>query len=89
MPELRVPPERAGERLDVVLAEHAGSRTHAQRLIDDGRVTVDGAARAKRHRVSAGELVAWEEPEPLPPAEIPADVAFAVPYEDEHLLVVD
>jgi len=88
MPELRIAPEQAGERLDVVLGEHVGSRSAAQRLIDDGRVTVDGEVRAKRHRVAAGELVAWAAPEAPAPID-PATVPFDVPYEDEHLLVVD
>ena len=44
--EIRVPPEAVGERLDVVRAEHVGSRTAAVRLIDAGLVTVDGEARA-------------------------------------------
>jgi 23S rRNA pseudouridine1911/1915/1917 synthase len=89
MREIRVPPEHAGERLDVVLAEAAGSRSHAQRLIDDGRVTVDGVPRPKRHRVHAGELVAWEPEPDAAPAEVPADAPFRVAFEDEQLLVVD
>jgi 23S rRNA pseudouridine1911/1915/1917 synthase len=89
MSEIRVPPERAGERLDVVLGDAAGSRSHAQRLIDEGRVTVDGAPRPKRHRVAAGELVVWEEPRAPAADEPAAEVPFSVPYEDEHLLVVD
>jgi len=89
MPEIRVPPERAGERLDVVLAAEVGSRSHAQRLIDEGHATVDGRPRPKRHHVAAGERIAWEEPEAPAPAPVPADVPFGVPFEDEHLLVVD
>jgi 23S rRNA pseudouridine1911/1915/1917 synthase len=89
MPELTVPEDAAGERLDVFLAAHAGSRAAAQRLIDGGHVTVDGAPRPKRHVLGGGETVAVEEPEPgaaeaaVPPA------PYAVAYEDEHLLVVD
>jgi 23S rRNA pseudouridine1911/1915/1917 synthase len=73
----------------VFLAGHAGSRAAAQRLIDGGHVTVDGAARPKRHVLAGGETVAVEEPEraaaepDVPPA------PFAVAYEDEHLLVVE
>jgi 23S rRNA pseudouridine1911/1915/1917 synthase len=47
---MRVPPERDGERLDALLAESLGSRSRAARLIDEGRVTVDGRLRPKRHR---------------------------------------
>ena len=87
--ELRVPPERAGERLDQLLAERVGSRSRVQRLIEDGRVLVDGDPRPKSHKLAGGELITWTEPAPGAPAETPADVAFDVPYEDEHLLVVD
>jgi len=87
---LAVSPEQAGERLDALLAAAVGSRARAQRLIEEGRVTVDGAVRPKRHRVEAGEVVEVEEPEPaLRRAPPEVDVPFAVPYEDEHLLVVD
>jgi 23S rRNA pseudouridine1911/1915/1917 synthase len=86
--EIRIPPEQAGERLDVVLAQHVGSRSAAARLIDDGAVTVDGAARPKRHKVAAGELVRWTPPAAPAPVDA-ADVPFEVPYEDEHLLIVD
>jgi len=87
--ELTVPPDGAGERLDVFLAAHAGSRSAAQRLIDAGQVTVDGEPRAKRHVLAGGETVAVAEagaeaPEPAVP-----DAPFALAYEDEHLLVVD
>jgi 23S rRNA pseudouridine1911/1915/1917 synthase len=89
MPQLRAASEHDGERLDVVLAGAVGSRSAAQRLIDDGAVTVDGAARPKRHRVREGELLAWPEPAAAVATVPVQDVPFAVPYEDEHLLVVD
>ena len=67
---IAVTDEQAGERLDVVLGEALGSRARAQRLIDAGRVTVDGAVRPKRHRVRAGEAIeaAGDEPPPGEPA---------------------
>jgi 23S rRNA pseudouridine1911/1915/1917 synthase len=86
---IEVPAAAAGERLDVFLAAHAGSRAAAQRLIDAGRVLVDGAPpRAKRQTLRGGERLevseggVAEEPD-LPPAD------YGVAYEDEHLLVVD
>jgi 23S rRNA pseudouridine1911/1915/1917 synthase len=83
--------DEAGRRLDRVLAEPLGSRSRAQRLIDAGLVTVDGARRPKRHVVSAGEVVeVGEEDAAAPPADSgePA-VPFAIAYEDDDLLVVD
>ena len=87
--ELTASAEDAGARLDAFLAGPLGSRARAQRLIEDGAVRVDGAVVPKRHRVSAGQTVTVREPEV---AGAPAPVAsaeFSVPYEDEHLLVVD
>jgi 23S rRNA pseudouridine1911/1915/1917 synthase len=83
-----VGPEAAGERLDVFLAAHTGSRAAAQRLIDAGAVTVDGAPKPKRHvlrggeRVEVGVLPAEAEPEA-------AEAPFEIAWSDEHLLVVD
>ncbi|HEX8065162.1 MAG TPA: RluA family pseudouridine synthase [Thermoleophilaceae bacterium] len=80
-----------GERLDVALARHpaVGSRAAAQRLIDAGRVTVDGRPRPKRHRLRAGERVEARpaEPEAHPGAGEPAP--HEVVFEDDCLLVVD
>src|SRR4051794_41718256 len=87
---LRAGAEDAGARLDAFLAGPLGSRAQAQRLIEAGAVRVDGAVVPKRHRVSAGETVTVDEPAADPPAPGPIAAAqFAVPYQDEHLLVVD
>ena len=88
MAELVVPAEAAGERLDVFLAGHAGSRAAAQKLIDGGHVRVDGEARPKRHALRGGEVVAVDAPAPAAEADMPP-AGFSVAYEDEHLLVVD
>src|SRR5829696_4454047 len=85
---IEVPQEAAGERLDVFLAGHAGSRAAAQRMIDGGLVRVDGEAQAKRHTLRGGESIEVEE-EPEPPlADVP-EARFAIAWEDEHPLVVD
>ncbi len=88
--DLRIEPEQEGERLDAVLAGPLGSRSRAQRLVEAGAVTVDGAVVPKRHRVRAGEVVAVDESaDAVAPEDVGASVSFAVPFEDEHLLVVD
>jgi 23S rRNA pseudouridine1911/1915/1917 synthase len=88
--ELEVPPEAAGERLDVFLAPSLGSRSQAARRIAAGRVLVDDGPAAKGHRVRGGERIVVDEAEPEPPT--PGDGAAAalqIAYEDEHLIVVD
>ena len=81
----------AGSRLDAVLGAHpgVGSRALAQRLIDAGRVTVDGRARPKRHRLAAGARVVADVEAPGEAAHAGAAVPHAVVLEDEHLIVVD
>jgi 23S rRNA pseudouridine1911/1915/1917 synthase len=81
-------PEAAGERLDVFLAAHTGSRTAAQRLIDEGRVTVDGRPRPKRHVLTGGERIDLREAEAVVVPDAPP-AGFRVAWEDEHLMVID
>ena len=50
---------------------------------------MDGSPRPKSHRLSGGELVELEAPEPTPSALEPEAMELRVAYEDEHLLVVD
>lgn len=79
----------AGSRLDRTLASQPeiGTRSLAERLIEDGAVTVDGTRRPKSHRVEAGSIVVAE----IPAAEILAaePVTVSLAYEDQHLVVVD
>src|SRR5688500_12005659 len=86
--ELTVAAEQAGERLDVFLADVAGARAAAQRLIDAGLVTVDGRARPKRHLLQPGQRVVVEAEEE-PEEEVVAPADYAVAFEDDHVLVVD
>jgi 23S rRNA pseudouridine1911/1915/1917 synthase len=91
--ELVAGPDEAGERIDVALArlEEVGSRAAAQRLLDAGAVTVDGAVRPKRHRLSAGERVevAIEERAAVDPGSAGEGVPHEVVYEDDQVIVVD
>lgn len=83
-------PGDEGLRVDAALAAHGAvsSRSEAQRAIEAGRVTVDGTAVAKSHRLGAGERVLLEGPAPGAAPEHPAP-EVAVLFEDEHLMVVD
>jgi 23S rRNA pseudouridine1911/1915/1917 synthase len=88
---LRVPPESAGERLDRFLSQmpEIGSRAVAERLLRGGGVLVDGRARAKSHKLEGGEELEFE-PLAAPTTTLePQEMDLVVPFEDEHLLVVD
>jgi 23S rRNA pseudouridine1911/1915/1917 synthase len=87
---LIVSASEAGRRLDALLAEPLGSRSRAARLIDAGAVRVDGRAEPKRYVVQAGQTIEVEDPDDAPvPVDVGAAVDYDVPFEDEHLLVVD
>ena len=82
--------EAAG-RLDKFLAEQiAGlSRSAAQRLIDLGRVSVNGEAVKASYKVRAGDQVTATLPEQEPTGLIAEAIPLIIVYEDEQLLVVD
>ena len=81
----------AGARMDVALALLLPevSRSAAQRLLEEGRVTCGGRTVKKNERTEAGQTleVVLPEPEPLDvrPQAIPLDVA----YEDDDVIVVN
>ena len=86
--------EESGERIDALLARtlEGLSRSAAQRLLEEGRVTrkEDGKALRKSDRVQAGEHITVVLPElaedlPLIPQDLPLDVV----YEDDDLIVVN
>ena len=88
--------ENAGERLDRFLGLAAAakrialSRTRLKVLIEAGDVSVDGAiARDPSARLAAGSRIAFEAPAPEDSSLAGEDIALAVVYEDEHLIVID
>ena len=86
---LTAPAEAAGERLDAFLAGPLGSRSRAARLIEAGRVLVDGSARPKRHVLAGGEAIEVDDTPEAPVALEGEPAPFTVAWEDEHLLVID
>jgi 23S rRNA pseudouridine1911/1915/1917 synthase len=86
-----VPAEAAGERLDRFLASlpQVGSRTAAERLLEEGAAIVDGQRRAKSHRLEGGEQIELEVPEVVRRELAREEVPLRIAHEDEHLLVVD
>ncbi len=83
--------ERDGERLDVFLArmDETLSRSRIQKLIADGRVTVDGKTPKASHRLAEGTTVTVELPEPETTDVVPEDIPLDILYEDEDVIVVN
>jgi 23S rRNA pseudouridine1911/1915/1917 synthase len=89
--QLHVPDDAAGRRLDSFLGDlpTIGSRAVAERLVNAGGVLVDGRTRPKGHKLTGGEELEFELPAAPVSTLEPQEMDLAVPYEDEHLLVVD
>jgi 23S rRNA pseudouridine1911/1915/1917 synthase len=87
---VRVPPGAAG-RIDRFVADATGlSRSHVQKLISDGRLTVDGEAVRANAPVEAGSELRLDVPEPVALDLAPApDIPLRIVYEDDDLLIVD
>ncbi len=87
---VRVPDGPTG-RIDRFVADATGlSRSHVQRLISDGRLTVDGIAVRANTVVPPGTEVRLDVPEPIALDLAPApDIGVSVVYEDDDLLIVD
>jgi 23S rRNA pseudouridine1911/1915/1917 synthase len=82
----------AGERLDRLLAAHldAWSRTRLKRLVEAGRVSLDGATITDpAMRVKPGQTFAVAIPPPAADRPEPQALALAVRFEDAHVIVID
>jgi 23S rRNA pseudouridine1911/1915/1917 synthase len=84
-------PEDGGERLDAVVARATGlSRTRVQKLIDAGRVRVEGAPALRRSEtVAEGQRVEVDVPAAEPVTLVAEAIPLDIVYEDEALLVVN
>jgi 23S rRNA pseudouridine1911/1915/1917 synthase len=83
--------EEAGERLDRHLAGRLDvARNRVRRWIDEGRVTVNGAAAKPSSLLRAGDEVAVEGPDEPPDAGLEPEAGeLAVIHEDADLAVID
>lgn len=88
---LEVLPAQDGARLDAFLAEALPelSRSAAQKLCEDGLVTLRGAPAKKNARVAAGDTVICTLPDPRPCDAEPQSIPLSVCYEDDDVLVID
>lgn len=82
--------EDAGGRIDCFAAEKAGiSRSAAQKLLGEGRISIDGRVCAKRTLLRAGDCVEITVPPPTIAEALPEDLPISILYEDEDLAIVE
>ena len=83
--------DTAGERLDAFLARAVEglTRSSAQRLLEEGCVTVDGKPAKKNHKLNIGQEVSVTVPEPKEVDIVPTEMPLDIVYEDEDVLVIN
>ena len=83
--------DAAGERIDAFLARTVEdlTRSAAQRLLEEGRVCVNGAPVKKNYKTAPGDQVCLDRPEAVPVDIRPQDIPLDVVYEDSDVIVVN
>lgn len=77
-------------RLDVYLSEQLGkTRSHVQKLIADGLVTVDGVKVKPSFKLMGGEEISVQEVDAAEVEYLPEDLPLDILYEDAGLIVVN
>lgn len=80
----------AGMRLDVYVSQSEEiTRSAAQKRIERGLVTVNGAPCDKNYRLRDGDRVEIDRPEPEYTDAVPQNIPLNIVYEDDDLLVVN
>ena len=83
--------DEAGLRMDVALSRllENTTRSAAQKLLEEGRVTSNGRVVKKNEKTEAGQELLVDLPEPEPVDVIPQDIPLDVRYEDDDVIVVN
>jgi 23S rRNA pseudouridine1911/1915/1917 synthase len=80
-----------GGRLDRFVAARLAdlSRTTAQRLIDDGFITLNGSPGKASDKVGQGDVIVVRIPPPAPTELLAEDIALTIVYDDADVVVID
>jgi 23S rRNA pseudouridine1911/1915/1917 synthase len=90
--EWKTEQEQAGERIDKFVTESLDedvSRSQIQLWIKSGHVKVNGAEVKPNYKLSAGDLVVLDIPEPVDKDIAAEDIPLEVVYEDSDMIVVN
>ncbi|MCI7473028.1 MAG: RluA family pseudouridine synthase [Clostridiales bacterium] len=91
MTPLHLTADRAGERADQFLARMLPelTRSAAQRLLEEGAVTLNGLPVKKNYKTNAGDELVLALPDPAPIDVLPQDIPLDVIYEDDDVIAVN
>ena len=91
MESLKLTADRAGERADAFLARCVPdlTRSAAQRLLEEGAVTLGGRPVKKNYKTAPGDVMEAVLPDPEPVAILPQNIPLDVVYEDADVIVVN
>ena len=82
--------EDTSTRLDIFLSEKGDiTRSNAQKLLEDGCVTVNGKVETKKYKIKDKDEVQVNLPEPRVVDAVPQDIPLDVVYEDDDIIVVN
>ena len=80
-----------GVRMDVALTQllEDVTRSAAQRLLEEGRVTCDGRTVKKNEKTVEGQVLTVDLPEPEAVDIVPQDIPLDIRYEDDDVIVLN
>ena len=83
--------ENEGVRIDKWLCcqNLEASRSMLQKLLDNGKITVNGLQAVKSYTVKCGDEIIIDFPEPVELNVVSENIPIEIVYQDEHLLVVN
>ena len=91
MTPLHLTADRAGERADQFLARMLPelTRSAAQRLLEEGAVTLGGLPVKKNYKTCPGDQLVLALPDPVSIDVLPQDIRLDVVYEDDDVIAVN
>ena len=83
--------DQSGERADAFLARTVEelTRSAAQRLLEDGAVTLNGRPLKKNYKTTPGDVLEVALPDPEPVDVVPQNIPLDVVYEDRDVIVIN
>jgi len=89
--EFEIYKESVLQRLDIYVHKRLPtySRTLVQKLIKDGRVTVNGHPSKPSYEINLGDRIVCDLPRLIEPHVVATDIPLEILYEDDHLIAIN